>query len=171
MSLIPFGKPWIRHTPSSGLALFTKSLHQSTTMVLSPSSFVLAIEKSLDPSLPSNSKTLKQPLPALKHASSPKDIRFVAHLDYENTFAPVAKATSVRLVLALAAGRRHLVNLFDVETAFLKSVIDREIYIEQPDQGFEHPDFLAKTTSSKSTKDSTALNRLAASTPMIRRTR
>jgi len=57
----------------------------------------------------------------------------VAHVDYEDTFVPVAKATSVRLVLSLAAGRRHLVNLFDVETAFLNSIIDREIYIEQPE--------------------------------------
>jgi Reverse transcriptase (RNA-dependent DNA polymerase) len=63
----------------------------------------------------------------------------VAHVDYEDTFAPVVKATSVRLVLSIAAGRRHLVNLFDVETAFLNSNIDREIYIEQP-EGFEHPD-------------------------------
>ena len=64
----------------------------------------------------------------------------VAHVDYEDTFAPVAKATSVRLVLALAGGRRQLINLFDVETAFLNSTIDREIYIEQP-EGFEQSEF------------------------------
>jgi hypothetical protein len=74
-------------------------------------------------------------------------VRFVArgftqvhHVDYEDTFAPVVKATSVRLLLAHAAGNRLLVNKFDVETAFLNSVIDRTIYIEQP-VGFEHPDF------------------------------
>jgi len=64
----------------------------------------------------------------------------VPDIDYGDTFAPVAKSTSVRLVLALAAGRRLLVNHYDVETAFLNSIIDREIYIEQP-EGFEHPDF------------------------------
>lgn len=64
----------------------------------------------------------------------------VHHVDYEDTFAPVVKATSVRLLLAHAAGNHLLVNKFDVETAFLNSDIDREIYIEQP-VGFGHPDF------------------------------
>src|SRR5271154_4100671 len=67
----------------------------------------------------------------------------VQHVDYEDTFAPVVKATSVRLLLAHAAGNRLLVNKFDVETAFLNTDIDRTIYIEQP-VGFEHPDFPRK---------------------------
>jgi hypothetical protein len=78
--------------------------------------------------------------PTFKARFVAKGYTQIPHIDFEDTFAPVAKATSVRLVLAHAAGNRLLVNHFDVETAFLNSDIDRVIYIEQP-IGFEHPDY------------------------------
>jgi hypothetical protein len=85
-------------------------------------------------------KNAETPNPRFKARFVAKGYTQVAHVDYEDTFAPVAKATSVRLALALAGGRRHRVNLFDVETAFLNSLIDREIYLEQP-EGYEHPEY------------------------------
>jgi hypothetical protein len=78
--------------------------------------------------------------PTFKARFVAKGYTQVPHVDFEDTFAPVAKATSVRLVLAHAAGNRLLVNNFDVETAFLNSTIDRVMYIEQP-IGFDHPDY------------------------------
>jgi hypothetical protein len=85
-------------------------------------------------------KNAETPNPHFKARFVAKGYTQVEHVDYKDTFAPVAKATSVRLVLSLAAGRCHLANLFDVETAFLNSVIDREIYLEQP-EGHGHPDY------------------------------
>src|SRR5205814_5029875 len=39
--------------------------------------------------------------------------------DYDDTFSPVVKPTSVHLIFALAAGRSLYAHHFDVETAFL----------------------------------------------------
>ena len=52
------------------------------------------------------------------------------------TFAPVAKYTSIRTIIALAAKMKWKVHQMDVKTTFLNGVIEEEVYIEQP-QGFE----------------------------------
>jgi hypothetical protein len=72
--------------------------------------------------------------------------RFVAHgfsqkegIDYEETFAPVARYTSIRTIIALAAKMKWKLHQMDVKTTFLNSVIEEEVYIEQP-QGFEVED-------------------------------
>ena len=83
-------------------------------------------------------KNAETPDPRFKARLVAKGYTQVAHVDFEDTFAPVVKATSVRLLLAHAAGNRLLLNLFDVETAFLNADIDRTIYMEQP-PGYEQP--------------------------------
>jgi transposase InsO family protein len=60
--------------------------------------------------------------------------------DFEDTFAPVVKATSVRALASHAAGNGLLLNQYDVETAFLNPDIDRDIYIEQP-PSFNDPNY------------------------------
>ena len=57
--------------------------------------------------------------------------RFVARglsqkegIDYEETFAPVAKYTSIRSVLALVAIMKWKVHQMDVKTAFLNGVVE-----------------------------------------------
>jgi hypothetical protein len=72
--------------------------------------------------------------------------RFVARgfsqkegIDYEETFALVAKYTSIRTIIALAAKMNWKLHQTDVKTAFLNGVIEEEVYIEQP-QGFEVED-------------------------------
>eukprot|EP00253_Pinus_taeda_P013564 PITA_13564 len=69
--------------------------------------------------------------------------RFVARgfsqiegIDYEETFAPVARYSSIRMILALSAQMRWHIHQMDVKTAFLNGVIEEEVYIEQP-EGFE----------------------------------
>jgi hypothetical protein len=54
-------------------------------------------------------------------------------IDYNETFAPVAKFNSIRTVLAIAAVRRYTVHQMDVKTAFLNGELEEEIYMEQPE--------------------------------------
>ena len=57
-------------------------------------------------------------------------------IDYEETFSPIVRFVSIRLILAIVA---HLdLELFqmDVKTAFLNGELDEEIYMDQP-IGFE----------------------------------
>jgi hypothetical protein len=60
----------------------------------------------------------------------------VAGLDFEETFAPVARLEAIHILLAYAA--HHLFKLFqmDVKSAFLNGPIKEEVYMEQP-PGFE----------------------------------
>lgn len=52
-------------------------------------------------------------------------------LDYFDTYSPVSKLTSIRIVLALAALRNLKVHQMDVDTVFLNRNLDEEIYMEQ----------------------------------------
>jgi hypothetical protein len=57
-------------------------------------------------------------------------------VDYEETFAPVARYTSIRVVISIASVLGWQIHQMDVKTTFLNGVIEEEVYIEQP-QGFE----------------------------------
>ena len=54
-------------------------------------------------------------------------------IDYEETFALVAKFTSIRIILSLAAKYHLNVHQMDVKTAFQKGEPDEAIYMAQPD--------------------------------------
>jgi hypothetical protein len=56
-------------------------------------------------------------------------------MDYNETFAPVAKFVSICCILALAAIEDMEIHQMDVKTAFLNSDLEEEIYMEQP-EGF-----------------------------------
>jgi hypothetical protein len=60
-------------------------------------------------------------------------------INYEDTFAPVARYTSIRTIIALAAKMKWKLYQMDVKTAFLNGVIEEEVYIERP-QEFEVED-------------------------------
>lgn len=53
-------------------------------------------------------------------------------LDYEETFSPVAKLTSVRMMLLLAAKMKWSVLQLDISNAFLNGDLDEEIYMKIP---------------------------------------
>jgi hypothetical protein len=56
-------------------------------------------------------------------------------LDFNETFAPVAKFASIRSLLALAASYDLEIHQMDVKTAFLNGDLEEEIYMVQP-EGF-----------------------------------
>ncbi len=58
-------------------------------------------------------------------------------VDYNETFAPVAKFTYIRCILVLAALEDMEIHQMDVKTTFLNGKLKKEIYMEQP-QGFVH---------------------------------
>jgi hypothetical protein len=60
-------------------------------------------------------------------------------IDYEETFYPVARYTSIKKIIALAEKMKWKLHQMDVKTTFLNGVIEEEVYIEQP-QGFEVED-------------------------------
>jgi len=53
-------------------------------------------------------------------------------VDYMETFAPVAKMNTVRVILSLAANYGWNLQQFDVKNAFLCGEIEEEIYMELP---------------------------------------
>lgn len=68
-------------------------------------------------------------------------VRWVVHgykqkygVDYEETFASVAKPMSWKSLLAISALRRLKIHQMDVVTAFLYGFLDQIIFIEQPHQ-------------------------------------
>lgn len=56
-------------------------------------------------------------------------------LDYQETFSPVVKMVTVRVVLALAAAHNWALHQMDVYNAFLQVDLLEEVYIQIP-QGF-----------------------------------
>jgi hypothetical protein len=53
--------------------------------------------------------------------------------DFFDTYSPVARMTTIRVLLSLTASYGLLVHQIDVKTAFLNGELDEEIYIDQPD--------------------------------------
>jgi len=69
--------------------------------------------------------------------------RFVARgfsqiegINYDETFAPVMRYSSIRSILALLTQMGWHIHQMDVKNSFLNGVIEEEVYIEQP-EGFD----------------------------------
>jgi len=58
-------------------------------------------------------------------------------IDYEETFAPVARLEAIRMLLAFASYKNFILYQMDVKSAFLNGYIFEEVYVEQP-PGFEN---------------------------------
>ena len=56
-------------------------------------------------------------------------------IDYHNTFSPVSKKDSFRIIMALVAHFDLELHQMDVKTAFLNGDLDEEVYMKQP-EGF-----------------------------------
>ncbi|GJR97445.1 zinc finger, CCHC-type containing protein [Tanacetum coccineum] len=59
-------------------------------------------------------------------------------IDYFDTYAPVARITTIRLLLALVAIHNLVIYQMDVKTTFLNGDLDEEVYMKQP-EGFVMP--------------------------------
>ncbi|KAL4020497.1 hypothetical protein IC575_019275 [Cucumis melo] len=53
-------------------------------------------------------------------------------IDYEETFAPVARMTSVRSLLAIAAAKQWSLLQMDVKNVFLNGTLSEEVYMKPP---------------------------------------
>ena len=51
-------------------------------------------------------------------------------VNYEETFSPVARYTSIRSVLALAGVMKWKIHQMDFKTTFLNGVVEEEVYVE-----------------------------------------
>ena len=61
-------------------------------------------------------------------------------IDYEETYAPVARLEAIRLLLAYACAKDFKLYQMDVKSAFLNRVINEEVYVSQP-PGFENNEY------------------------------
>ncbi|KAL9252631.1 Retrovirus-related Pol polyprotein from transposon RE2-like protein [Drosera capensis] len=62
-------------------------------------------------------------------------------IDFDETFAPVARLEAIRMFLAYAAYQGFKVYQMDVKSAFLNGKLQEEVYVEQP-PGFEDYEYL-----------------------------
>ncbi|VVA34075.1 PREDICTED: Retrovirus-related Pol poly from transposon, partial [Prunus dulcis] len=53
-------------------------------------------------------------------------------VDYQETFAPVAKINTVRILISLAANLDWPLHQFDVKNAFLHGDLEEEVYMDPP---------------------------------------
>nr|GFB42615.1 hypothetical protein [Tanacetum cinerariifolium] len=53
-------------------------------------------------------------------------------IDFEKSFAPVARMEAIRIFLAYAAHKRFIVYQMDVKTAFLHGLLKEDVYVCQP---------------------------------------
>nr|GEU88754.1 copia protein [Tanacetum cinerariifolium] len=60
-------------------------------------------------------------------------------IDFEESFAPVARIESIRIFIANAASKNMTVYQMDVKMAFLNGELKEEVYVSQP-EGFVDPD-------------------------------
>jgi hypothetical protein len=70
----------------------------------------------------------------------------VAGLDFEGTFAPVARLESIHILLVYAAHHSFKLYQMDIKSAFLNGPIKEEVYVEQPSsfEDYMYPDHVYK---------------------------
>ena len=67
-----------------------------------------------------------------------QDYTQVKGIDFDETFASVARLESIRILLAIASHLNFKLYQIDVKSTFLSGMLQEEVYIEQP-KGFVDP--------------------------------
>nr|GEX64156.1 retrovirus-related Pol polyprotein from transposon TNT 1-94 [Tanacetum cinerariifolium] len=93
-----------------------------------------------------------------KHGTTTKNkARLVAQgysqeegIDYDETFAPVARMEAIRIFFAFATYMNFKVYQMDIKSAFLNGKLKEEVYVKQPPgfQSSEFPDYVCKLDKS-----------------------
>ena len=61
-------------------------------------------------------------------------------VDYDETFASIARLEFIRIILALACQQNFKLYQLDVKTTFLNWLLKEDVYVAQP-KGFIDPHF------------------------------
>jgi hypothetical protein len=61
-------------------------------------------------------------------------------IDYEESFAPVARLEAFRIILAFSVAKGFKLYQIDVKSVFLNGFLDEEVFVKQP-PGFESVEF------------------------------
>ncbi|PKU71988.1 Retrovirus-related Pol polyprotein from transposon TNT 1-94 [Dendrobium catenatum] len=70
-------------------------------------------------------------------------------IDYIETFSPVAKMPTIRVLILIALHHNWIIHQLDVSNAFLHGTLSDTVYMSQP-PGFQdstHPQYICKLTS------------------------
>ena len=61
-------------------------------------------------------------------------------IDFDETFAPVARLEAIRLLVSFAAYKEFILYQMDIKSAFLNDILKEEVYVKKP-PGFESKEF------------------------------
>ncbi|GKD72219.1 retrovirus-related pol polyprotein from transposon TNT 1-94, partial [Tanacetum coccineum] len=141
------------HSPSSS-AIQSPSLHQGVAAESSlmeenpfapvdndPFINIFAPEPTSEASLSGDVINLDEYGDVLKNKARlvAKGYRQEEGIDFEESFAPVARIEAIRIFIANAASKNMTIYQMDVKTAFLNGELKEEVYVSQP-EGFVDPD-------------------------------
>nr|GEY18412.1 copia protein [Tanacetum cinerariifolium] len=124
---------------------FNDDVHQIVEEFAVPSSNTQLISNNMVPNVDEASKTIIKTKWIFKNKKDESSLvirnkaRLIAvgysqqeGIDYDETFAPVARIEAIRLFLAYAAHKDFTVFQMDVKIVFLNGILKEEVYVGQP---------------------------------------